>query len=152
MINIPTYVIHHNPEYWPEPELFKPERCQHATCHIHSDMKPLIHKIDIQVLERERWPNSSLLMAAIWRWPSRLHWYQHKPPFSFLMYSSFYDQRGAVCHGRDEDGPGQGGLQVPGGAGRDHQDRVPEGRPGHDVLSWGLCQDGPKMNCFCGGC
>merc|ERR1719474_483558 len=26
MINIPTYVIHHNPEYWPEPELFKPER------------------------------------------------------------------------------------------------------------------------------
>ena len=33
MINIPTYVIHHNPEYWPEPELFKPERCPHATCH-----------------------------------------------------------------------------------------------------------------------
>ena len=26
LINIPLYVIHHNPEYWPEPELFKPER------------------------------------------------------------------------------------------------------------------------------
>ena len=25
-INIPVYVIHHNPEYWPEPELFRPER------------------------------------------------------------------------------------------------------------------------------
>jgi len=25
-IAIPIYVIHHNPEYWPEPELFKPER------------------------------------------------------------------------------------------------------------------------------
>ena len=91
-------------------------------------------------------------MAAIWRWPSRLHWYQLKPPFRLMMNSSFYDQRGAVRHGRDEDGPGQGGLQVPGGGGRDDQDRVPEGRPGHDVLSWGLCQDGPKMNCFFGAC
>ena len=26
LINIPLYVIHHNPEFWPEPELFKPER------------------------------------------------------------------------------------------------------------------------------
>jgi len=25
-IRFPIYVLHHNPEYWPEPELFKPER------------------------------------------------------------------------------------------------------------------------------
>ena len=40
MINIPTYVIHHNPEYWPEPELFKPERCRHATCHMSHNTCP----------------------------------------------------------------------------------------------------------------
>ena len=26
LIRIPTYTIHHCEEYWPEPELFKPER------------------------------------------------------------------------------------------------------------------------------
>jgi len=25
-IGIPTYIVHHNPDFWPEPELFKPER------------------------------------------------------------------------------------------------------------------------------
>ena len=25
-IRIPLHALHHNPEFWPEPELFKPER------------------------------------------------------------------------------------------------------------------------------
>ncbi|RWS21810.1 cytochrome P450-like protein 23 [Leptotrombidium deliense] len=26
MVNIPFYAIHHDPEYWSEPEIFRPER------------------------------------------------------------------------------------------------------------------------------
>ena len=26
LIRIPFYVIHHNPEFWPEPHVFKPDR------------------------------------------------------------------------------------------------------------------------------
>ena len=32
-IRFPYYVIHHNPEFWPEPELFKPERFLKENAH-----------------------------------------------------------------------------------------------------------------------
>merc|ERR1719373_1144136 len=32
-IRFPYYVIHHNPDFWPEPELFKPERFLKENAH-----------------------------------------------------------------------------------------------------------------------
>ena len=32
-IKLPYYVIHHNPEFWPEPETFKPERFLKENAH-----------------------------------------------------------------------------------------------------------------------
>ena len=32
-IRLPYYVIHHNPEFWPEPEIFKPERFLKENAH-----------------------------------------------------------------------------------------------------------------------
>ena len=32
-IRLPYYVIHHNPEFWPEPETFKPERFLKENAH-----------------------------------------------------------------------------------------------------------------------
>ena len=33
VIRFPFYVIHHNPEFWPEPEVFKPERFLKENAH-----------------------------------------------------------------------------------------------------------------------
>lgn len=28
VVNVPVYALHHDPQYWPEPEEFRPERYQ----------------------------------------------------------------------------------------------------------------------------